>query len=226
MRPIPFMMWEIIRAVVVLPFEPVTATIGIREGAPDGKSMSMTGLATYCASPSVGWVCIRKPGAALTSTIPPPVSRTGSADVRADEVDAGDVEADHLRGQLGQLDVVGVRFLGAVDADPAGAHVAGPLEVDPLTSWRGIAKLEALLADVGDRLVVDLDPGEHLLMSDAAARVGVRDLDELLDRARAVAVHVGGDALSDRAQHATDDQAAVVVAGQEGLDHDAAAAAL
>ena len=30
------------------------------------------------ASPSVGWVCIRKPGAALTSTIPPPVSRTGT----------------------------------------------------------------------------------------------------------------------------------------------------
>ena len=39
----------------------------------------MTGLATYCGSPSVGWVCIRNPGAALTSTMPPPVSRTGVA---------------------------------------------------------------------------------------------------------------------------------------------------
>ena len=39
----------------------------------------MTGRATYCGSPSVGWVCIRKPGAALTSTIAPPVSRTGVA---------------------------------------------------------------------------------------------------------------------------------------------------
>ena len=38
----------------------------------------MTGRATYCGSPSVGWVCIRKPGAALTSTMPPPVSRTGT----------------------------------------------------------------------------------------------------------------------------------------------------
>ena len=47
MRPIPFMMWAIIRAVVVFPFEPVTATIGIRDGAPGGKSMSITGLATY-----------------------------------------------------------------------------------------------------------------------------------------------------------------------------------
>ena len=38
----------------------------------------MTGRATYCGSPSVGWVCIRNPGAALTSTMPPPVSRTGT----------------------------------------------------------------------------------------------------------------------------------------------------
>ena len=78
LRPMPFMMWAIIRAVVVLPFVPVTATIGIRASVPGGKSRSSTGLATYCASPSVGWVCIRKPGAALTSTIPPPVSRTGT----------------------------------------------------------------------------------------------------------------------------------------------------
>ena len=51
--------------------------MGIRDGVAGGKSMSMTGFATYCASPSVGWVCIRKPGAALTSTIPPPTSLTG-----------------------------------------------------------------------------------------------------------------------------------------------------
>ena len=77
-RPISLKTWAIIRTVVVLPFVPVTATIGIRAGAPGGKRRSRTGFATYCGSPSVGWVCIRNPGAALTSTIPPPVSRTGS----------------------------------------------------------------------------------------------------------------------------------------------------
>ena len=77
LRPIPFMMWAIIRTVVVFPFEPVTATMGIRDGFPCGNSRSMTGLATYCGSPSVGWECMRNPGAALTSTIAPPVSRTG-----------------------------------------------------------------------------------------------------------------------------------------------------
>ena len=33
-RPISFRMWAIIRTVVVLPFVPVTAMIGIRAGAP------------------------------------------------------------------------------------------------------------------------------------------------------------------------------------------------
>ena len=79
LRPMPLKMWAIIRDVVVFPFVPVTATIGIRLGAPGGKSRSTTGLATYCGSPIVGCVCIRKPGAAFTSQIAPPVSRTGSA---------------------------------------------------------------------------------------------------------------------------------------------------
>ena len=79
MRPTPFMMCAIIREVVVLPLVPVTATIGTRDGAPGGKSRSTTGLAMYCGSPTVGWVCIRKPGAALTSQIAPPASRTGEA---------------------------------------------------------------------------------------------------------------------------------------------------
>ena len=77
LRPMPLKMWAIIRTVVVLPLEPVTATIGIRDGVPAGNSRSITGLATYCGSPSVGCVCIRNPGAAFTSTMAPPVSRTG-----------------------------------------------------------------------------------------------------------------------------------------------------
>ncbi len=76
-RPMPLKMCAIMRVVVVFPFEPVTATIGMRDGVPCGNSRSITGLATYCGSPSVGWVCMRNPGAAFTSTMAPPVSRTG-----------------------------------------------------------------------------------------------------------------------------------------------------
>ena len=77
LRPMPLKMWLIMRLVVVLPLVPVTATIGIRLGAPGGNSMSTTGLAMNWGSPIVGCVCIRKPGAALTSQIAPPASRTG-----------------------------------------------------------------------------------------------------------------------------------------------------
>ncbi len=78
LRPMPLKTWLIIRDVVVFPLVPVTATIGIREVAPGGKSMSTTGLAMNCGSPIVGCVCMRNPGAAFTSQIAPPVSRTGS----------------------------------------------------------------------------------------------------------------------------------------------------
>ena len=77
LRPMPLKMCAIIRLAVVLPFVPVTAMIGIRALVPGGNIKSTTGFATYCGSPMVGWECIRKPGAAFTSQIAPPVSRTG-----------------------------------------------------------------------------------------------------------------------------------------------------
>ena len=50
----------------------------MRLAAPGGKSMSTTLFAMNWVSPIVGCVCIRKPGAAFTSQMAPPVSRTGS----------------------------------------------------------------------------------------------------------------------------------------------------
>nr|WP_235031541.1 hypothetical protein [Geminicoccus flavidas] len=66
----------IIRTVVDLPFVPVTAMTGMRVGTPRGNSISITGRATLRGRPSEGWRCMRKPGAAFTSTMPPPVSWT------------------------------------------------------------------------------------------------------------------------------------------------------
>ena len=147
------------------------------------------------------------------------------ADVGADQVDAGDVEADDLRGQLGELDVVGVRLLGPVDADPAGAHVAGALEVDARAARRHVGQLEALLARVPDRLLVELDAGQHLLVADPSSWIGIGDLDQLRQRMLAVALDVCGNALRDGAQDAVDDQASIVVADQVRLhDHRAAPA--
>ena len=63
-------------------------------------------------------------------------------------------------------------------------------------------------------------------MADAAAGVRVRDLDELGEGVLAVTLDVRRQALGDRPQHAVDHEAAVVVAGQVGLDDDRAGAAL
>ena len=66
-------MWASMRAVVVLPLVPVIAAIGTRDGEPGGNSMSITGPAASRGVPSLGATCMRKPGAALTSQIAPPM---------------------------------------------------------------------------------------------------------------------------------------------------------
>ena len=63
-------------------------------------------------------------------------------DVGADEVDAGDVEADDARRRLRDLDVVGVGLDRPVDGRAAGRHVAGERELDqaPLAGTSSGAK--------------------------------------------------------------------------------------
>ncbi len=63
-------------------------------------------------------------------------------------------------------------------------------------------------------------------MADPAAGVGVRDLDELRNGVLTVANDVRRDALGHGPQHAVDDQAAIVVSGQEALDDHASASRL
>jgi hypothetical protein len=68
------MIYESILAVVVFPLVPVIAAIGIQLGDPGGNSMSITEVATSRGLPSLGAICIRNPGAELTSTMAPPIS--------------------------------------------------------------------------------------------------------------------------------------------------------
>ena len=65
------------RVVVVLPLTPVTATMGIRPISPRGKRISAIASPTGREMPTDGSRCIRKPGAALTSTMMPPCSLNG-----------------------------------------------------------------------------------------------------------------------------------------------------
>ena len=68
------------------------------------------------------------------------------------------------------------------------------------------------------RLRVDLEPRQHFLVADAAARVLVHDLDQLRDRAAAVADDVARRAAGRGDQFAVHDQEAMVVALEVGLD--------
>ena len=148
------------------------------------------------------------------------------ADIGADEVDARDVQPHHAGRQLGDVSVLRVDLLGPVDADAAGAHVAGALEEDARLGRRDAIHLESLLAGVARRLVVDRDAGEHLLMTDPAARIGVGLLHQLGEGVAAISVHVRRHAFRDRPHDPADHQAAVVVADQEALHHHAAVARL
>ena len=66
------------RVVVVLPLVPVTAAMGIRPSSPSGKSVAMIASPTGRETPTEGCKCIRKPGAALTSTTTPDCSSSGA----------------------------------------------------------------------------------------------------------------------------------------------------
>ena len=158
---------------MVLPLVPVTATIGIRLGAPGGNSMSTTGLEMNCGSPIVGWVCIRKPGAALTSQIAPPVSRTGSV-MSGQMKSMPAMSSPTIRAASSAISTFSgcaskVRSIEMPPVDMLPVSV----ELDHLALGRHVVERVALVGEQLDGRVVDLDPGEHLLVADAAARVGV-----------------------------------------------------
>ena len=69
--------WAITRVVVVLPLVPVTATRGMRPSSPGANSSSTMGTPTLRGRPKEGARCMRRPGAALTSTMPPLCSSRG-----------------------------------------------------------------------------------------------------------------------------------------------------
>ena len=71
------------------------------------------------------------------------------------------------------------------------------------------------MASTSTRLRVDGDPGQDLLVADAATRIGIGDLDQLGDGVRAIADDVGRHPLGNGDDLVVDDQDAVVLAGDE-----------
>ena len=101
-------MWAIIRTVVVLPLVPVTAMIGMRDGGA-GREEQVDDRLGDVLRLALGRVGVHPEAGRrvdLDDRAAGLADRHG--DVRADEVDAGDVEADDPGRRLGDLDVVGV----------------------------------------------------------------------------------------------------------------------
>src|SRR5256712_1189156 len=148
------------------------------------------------------------------------------ADVGREEVDAGDVEADHARRLFRDLDVVVVRLHGAVDRDAAGGHVGGGRQLDDGVPGRNLVEAEALPPDELFGGLIDLDAGQDLFMADATAWVTIGNIHQLAHGVLAVADDVRRDPFRDRDHVTIDDEHAVVIALYEALHYDNAAARL
>ena len=107
----------------------------------------------------------------------PPLLAHGAGDIGGDEIDAGHVEPDDHRRLPRDLDVVRMDVVGAIDGGATGAHVAGQLELDEAAFLRHILQRQLLLGQDIERLRVDPDAGENLLVPDAATRILIGDID-------------------------------------------------
>ena len=138
-------------------------------------------------------MCIRIPGPALISQMPPPVSRQ----LRVDDV--GDV-----RGR------------------PARRKVRSLPQEDHLALVRHRVEGHASFGQDFPLAVAHLDPGEHVLMADAAPGVLVHHVDQVADRRPPVAHDVGRKAPGCGAELAVNHEQAMVRPRDHLLDEHAA----
>ena len=214
----PLRIWAMKRVVVVLPLTPVTATIGMRPFSPSGNSMSTIASPTGRETPADGSRCMRKPGAALTSTITPSCSSSGRLMSWATTSTPAMSRPTILRGVDRAGGHVGMDALGHVDGRAAGAQVRVAADQHDRAGRRNRIGREALIGQHGQRDGVELDLAQHRGVMLAAAGIGVDDVDQLADRVVAVADDVGRLAAGGGHDFAADDQHAVVVARGELLD--------
>ena len=147
----------------------------------------------------------------------------GLGDVAAEEIHPAHVEADRLHRPHRHRDVVRVNQIGEVGGGTAGGEIAGGTEKDLFARRRHALPGVALSAQHYLGLMVEFQPGQHLLVAHAAPRVLVHQLHQLLDGVNPVSHHVPRHPLGHRHQLAVDHQHPVVLARDEALDDDAAA---
>ncbi len=142
-------------------------------------------------------------------------------DVGGEEVDAGDVEADH-RGRPPRDHLVHrMDDIGPVDGGAAGGEVGGVAQPDHAAGFGNAVECQPLGRHALAERLVDHHPGHHRFMAGAAARIGVELIDQGGDALAPVAHHLGRDPLGHRNDGAVDHQDPIVAALELLLDDDA-----
>ncbi len=139
----------------------------------------------------------------------------GHGDIVGDEIDATDVETDRAYRAHRHFTIVRVHHVGQIDRGAAGRQVGGGSQEKDLVFFQYGVFIVAGIFHQTLRLFVEFDASQYLFVADTAARIGIDDIDQLLDRELAVADHVTGHALGDRDQFVVDHQHAMVVTGNE-----------
>src|SRR5207237_8729628 len=98
----------------------------------------------------------------------------------------------------GDLEVVGVSLACPVYGAAAGRHVAGRGQPYDGVPQGHRVEVKALVPDQLGGAFVQLDPGQHLLVAEPAARIAVDDIDQLPDGVLAVGRDLRRDALAYR----------------------------
>uniref|UniRef100_A0A0N4ZWI7 PE-PGRS family protein n=1 Tax=Parastrongyloides trichosuri TaxID=131310 RepID=A0A0N4ZWI7_PARTI len=143
-----------------------------------------------------------------------------AADVRRQKIHPGHVQAQGQGGPPGDSGVGRMNLVGPVRRGPARGKVGGGPERDPDAGPRNALGRQALAGQEGQRLLVEADLGQAVLMADAPARVGVDRLDQLGHRPAAVPLDAGRAALGDSDDPAVDHQNPVIAARKLLLDDD------
>ena len=200
------------RVVVVLPLVPVTAAMGIRPSSPSGKSVATMASPTGREMPTEGCKCIRKPGDGVDLHDHAALLFQRGADIGRHDVDAGNVQADHLGRFHGAGRHLGMDPLGHVDGRAAGAQVAVAANEDDGAGGRdGIGRV-ALIGQNAQGHGVELDLAQDGGVMLAAARVEIDRVDQFANRPHAVAQHLGRLAAGRGHDLAAHDQEAIIVA--------------
>ena len=144
--------------------------------------------------------------------------RQWQADVGTDEVDAGHIQTDLAGGPHASTHGAGVDLAGHVLCRAPGRQVGVAAQSHRLPGGGHRSGIQPLVPQLVVGRVVQPDPGEHVLVAFAAARVGVDGVHQLPNRGMPVADDLGRHASRSGHHALADHEHAVVVAFDVLLD--------